>query len=88
MGTNWTPGEWRVDGGALVEDAQGNCICMMPTLSFSGAAQVEFDWRPNARLIGAAPDLYEALEALTERCEYDHLRRLAYTALAKARGDV
>lgn len=41
----------------------------------------------NAHLIAAAPDLYEALGALTDACEYQHLRELAWAALAKARGE-
>jgi hypothetical protein len=42
------------------------------------------DWKANAHLIAAAPDLYEAL---VEMCNWHGITDKARAALAKARGD-
>ena len=55
----FTPGPWSIDGLALVvapEPAERG--------EYKAIAQVRHNARANARLIAAAPELYEALENL------------------------
>lgn len=83
--TKWTPGPWNGrDIKVSDQDAAGISIC------FTYPPREEY--RANARLIAAAPELYEALQvaelALRERGlrvlgEYKQIE----SALAKARGE-
>lgn len=94
----WTPGPWYIDGynetrdGGYVEvkSEKFHWVCSVTDYS-DGTA------KPNAHLIAAAPDLYEALEVM--RHEYRTALRIsgvdektsktmatANAALAKARG--
>ena len=82
--TKWTPGPWRVDGQWLM-DADGATLgeILDPR---AGPCAAESD--ANARLIAAAPELYEALKAVVaiadrRTVEFD----AAHAALAKALGD-
>ena len=95
--TKWTSGPWvvftpedysgpRELPGLGVEAASGEAVvwyCDEPQTGLGNDA--------DAHLIAAAPCLYEALEALLEKCHAEphgeHERRAAITALAKARGE-
>lgn len=58
--TKWTPGPWRISGKGTVRAGD----------DWVGSVH----WRnreANARLIAAAPDLYEALQKLLDRVEVD-----------------
>lgn len=87
--TKWTPGPWRVgiDRRAIWDD-EDRCIAVAK----SETHQLE----ANARLIAAAPDLYEALASMhaQHRCGCGHPAcnrcaddRECAAALAKARGE-
>ena len=86
---NWTPGPWHID-----EECEGMfnryClyVCDIPVS------------RQNAHLIAAAPDLFEALEAIVNAGEWytsalefpreedgTQLEQQARAALAKAKGE-
>lgn len=88
--TKWTPGPWEV---AL--DASGH-----PNIRAQSRRVAYLDLRgdlaavdANARLVAAAPDLYEALDGLVSRlkqtCGDYHAQgiEIAERALARARGD-
>src|SRR6185369_4458802 len=92
--TKWTPGPWQVEAaypddvravGGVSPVAQAYVV---PANQGGAAAR-----RANARLIAAAPDLYEACEAALEYSEasegggYTSLNKQLRAALAKARGD-
>ena len=96
MTTKWTPGPWRVDSrhvGLMIEsDPHG------PRALASISTPIDDIDRANAALIAAAPELYEALEALTKDEELilaahgiepsgNRLVKQARAALAKARGE-
>lgn len=89
-----TPGPWTVehygDGDSLVLHSDGNTrICFMATPGSSPRAFPQIE--ANARLISAAPDLYEALKdnldrfvaAFPDAANYEPIKR-GYAALAKA----
>lgn len=82
---NWTPGEWRVDGGQITSDELHEMDCIVSHVCGGKA---------NAHLISAAPDMYEALTELIlkvklidHECEFD-LCLDAEQALAKAKGEI
>lgn len=90
----WTPGDWYIDGyretrdGGYVEvkSEKFHWVCSVTDYS-DGTA------KPNAHLIAAAPDLYEALEALVRDYDIGEMTDTpeldaANAALAKARGEV
>jgi hypothetical protein len=62
----WTKGPWRFAGGASssVTNAEGDCIA---TTGFTGFPVEER--HANARLIAAAPELYEALKAWVDHLD-------------------
>lgn len=67
----YTPGPWSIreygDGDSLVvENAPNWRICFMATPGESPGAMAKIE--ANARLIAAAPDLLEALEAMIASC--------------------
>ncbi len=98
--TKFTPGPWCVGFESEmitseVTERNPGAIAIVashPPFAFGGA--IALTWEiDNARLIAAAPDLYEALEAImndvepTEFALASHIRKRAHVALAKARGE-
>ena len=97
----FTPGPWTVehygDGDSLVLHSDGNTrVCFMATPGSSPRVFPTIE--ANARLIAAAPDLYEALTAMeAEKADYmrlnnlgdpakEHTNKMARAAIAKADG--
>ena len=84
--TKWTKGEWVfIDGDRNVYSAGGD-VCMKPKVSGSVASK---NWSSNARLIAAAPNLYDALEGLMRELPSATTHpaiQNARTALEKAKG--
>lgn len=84
----WTPGPWTSDG-ILIWKANS----VIAQADIGDVDHIEEEREANARLIAAAPELYEALawmaglfnEATTEGVFSDALTH-AHAALAKARG--
>ena len=85
---NYTPGPWKVQTFSAK-------TYMISTFQ-NGLIAQHVPGEANARLIAAAPELYEALENLLEACQlHVGIRRTpifqamhqATAALAKARGD-
>lgn len=107
METKWTPGPWKAAVGDDPEDPGFNIWvvgCANKDTGVHGICSMDgpADWnRANARLIAAAPELYEALRALRDSflfaeddgqigvsSEVDgDLFNAACRALAKARGE-
>jgi hypothetical protein len=91
----FTPGPWMmaaipssVVGWPVVQQGVGRSICSISYLPREANPEVYAQSEANARLIAAAPDLYEALVALVEEREpIGPQWRKAKEALAKARGD-
>ena len=92
--TKWTPGPWRINkeddwGGVEItsESRVGMIEIAMLAVTFRG--NIGKEQRANARLIAAAPELYEALDAMLTRFGHHSnvdIKRAA-DALAKARGE-
>lgn len=97
--TKWTPGPWSCMSesaykGVYVDDCvhsvskragKADIICLSPSheeYELSAAM-----WDANARLIAAAPDLYEALQRLDQFGHTDATWDYALRAMAKARGE-
>ncbi len=58
----FTPGEWQVtlhDGGVKIYDDSDRLICQMLEYSYE-------EQQANARLIAAAPEMYEALRRIQQ----------------------
>jgi hypothetical protein len=67
---DFTPGPWNVSGGTIGlwvagPDRNANVLCDILYRSRKGANAED---RANARLIAAAPTLYERLKDVLERC--------------------
>jgi hypothetical protein len=83
-----TKGPWKTHlvDDTLVVDGNGLIIAHMGGLYLGDASPME----ANAKLIAAAPDLLEALEALYAATEqhvtYD-VKTVVYNAIAKAKGE-
>ena len=59
------------DRCAWIEDDGGASICAMDRMTVDGAEKMgEAQFRANARLIAAAPDMYEALRLVLETIEH------------------
>lgn len=88
MSEKWTPGPWwfeadEVEG--MVYVAHKGTECPSTTIcSFEAVDECDV---ANARLIAAAPDMYEALEAMLEFPNSGPSHSFAKTALKKARGE-
>ena len=89
----FTPGPWTVYNGCNIfaSNADGSAEYLAVTGGLSGRDTIDRD-AANADLIAAAPDLYNALEALIRLAHnaYDIEAECpeAFAALAKARGRV
>lgn len=84
METKFTPGPWYIDGiGRVWTSTPERQVAI---------AQVRHNARPNAALIKAAPDLYEALELADATLRGANMNRnvverKVVAALKKARGE-
>jgi hypothetical protein len=96
METKWTPGPWRVNKYGSVGAGETGALPIVAEVQPIYGADLRYgSHAANARLIAAAPELYEALEAIGAvflrrgtREEYDNAYRQAgIAALAKARGE-
>ena len=88
-----TPGPWTADTTkqysrqARVEGGNGKLVC---SVGNGENPDIVFDeWAANARLIAAAPDLLEALKAISRHIDspdnFDaHINKLCDEAIAKA----
>lgn len=102
--TPWTPGRWEVAEQWGADPGEEKRLCFfdvqtadlsMSVSVFKNAIDDNFDRaRANARLIAAAPDLYEALDRLVaDVADYPAWQRPCFAldearaALASARGD-
>lgn len=91
--TKWTPGPWGIDWNVSrldVFNSDGGTL--VSTLRRSTRSNdIDNVVQANARLIAAAPELYEALRAILAEWQYyapDHpLVDKALDVLAKARGE-
>ena len=91
--TKWTPGPWVVEDNPTISGRQVASFEKSGDMAGNRCLQVIVNshFESDAHLIAAAPCLYEALEALLEKCHAEphgeHERRAAIAALAKARGE-
>lgn len=97
-GENWTPGPWWVGqirtpiGAAVVTEGYTPANSEREREYYGGNLVAESLTPENANLIAAAPDLYEALDAVLADLRaggnggYENLA-YAYAALDKARGE-
>jgi hypothetical protein len=85
---NFTPETWRYESGEVIVSGRG-CIARIPTPQAGGV----FECVANGKLIAAAPELYDALAALTACISEtrgknaDAALHIAHLTLAKARGE-
>lgn len=98
MSTKHTPGPWTVNPhfnhGAEVRSLASVAWCSVASTHGASGSQVidVAEARANARLIAAAPDLLEALEAahgylvMMGTDHADHIRGVCRAAIAKAKG--
>jgi hypothetical protein len=91
--TPWTPGPWELDGIAIEgSDQRKGAVCLMgePAQYPGDTAFMCDNWQANARLIAAAPDLYDAVVGLLSLVDagsaFEHQVHAAQDALAKAKG--
>ena len=77
MTTKHTPGPWEFTGKYLATRADNTLLSIKPESAEGGA-----HFAANARLMAAAPDLLEALEAVVEDEDYAYSK--ARAAIAKA----
>ena len=92
--SDYTPGPWVISGWAILDEANRTVICNILPWDVSGCRKEDVD---NARLIAAAPDLLEALEALDNYYKtpgedswpkfYRQVLVPARAAIAKAKGE-
>lgn len=84
-----TPGPWlyKSNGSYFdvgIDNHEDSVIPVYPTVCIG----VPHDQEANARLIAAAPDLLEALEAVVRVADRDTVEfRMARAAIAKAKGE-
>lgn len=86
--TKFTPGPWEFsfESDSFV-GAYGGMICKIPPVSSGG--DPARNWKYNAHLIAAAPDLLEFAEEWlsTQGSDENYMTEKARAALAKARGE-
>lgn len=87
MSEKWTNGPWsyNIIGDKHIYSTYGDMpvICSSPL-----RLQNNKTWQANAKLIAAAPELYNALDVLSKVCEDEGIPcDAAKAALAKARGE-
>lgn len=92
MRTNWTPGPWRAEKQTARTASVATCHWDgQPWWDVSALRWDTGSAEANAALIAAAPELYDALDAICRFAEKQGrdsgLYRDARAALAKARGD-
>lgn len=92
----WTRGPWKIDATTLHFYIFGKPDNVASIIKPIGSPRGTEKALANARLIAAAPEMFEALEKLvgrvermsSEEWEYtEEVRALARAALAKARGE-
>lgn len=85
----FTKGEWKVEGSSMSMGANYRGAFYVTSNCFDG--DIFEAGKANARLISAAPEMYNLLERLTshDNCKKDiiHLLGEADSLLAKARGE-
>jgi len=90
-----TPGPWRVDGREIIyDDTSGLPYVVAKTGLYVLTPNMDANAEANARLIAAAPDLLEALEAVLHDSYHqldsqmtDETERKVLAAIAKAKGE-
>lgn len=88
MGKKYTPGPWSVGSGSAF---QASIYAGRLNIGFACEEYGRIDSSTaaaNARLIAAAPELLEALEAMLDEDDGGMAANKARTAIAKARGEV
>jgi hypothetical protein len=88
-GLKATPGPWKVGGTEQGSRCvfRGGDVFILPALGHAGPISIAAG-HPNAHLIAAAPELYEALSAVVASSPVeDSVLPLVIAALAKARGE-
>ena len=89
--SKFTPGPWQINGSHIYTADPERAL--LAQVFNPGERVSDYPLVENARLIAAAPELYEALERIVENnntisvIQYDDRLR-ARAALAKARGEV
>ena len=89
--TKFTPGPWVLRNYyvGVADDSDTQSCGMLLLIAAIDRFDFEPQWKANAQLIAAAPELYEALT----RCKFDSLNmtvadlEFCKAAMAKARGD-
>jgi len=88
-----TPGPWKIDGNYILSGCGNYHLSLMTMID----EDMDDEWKANARLISAAPDLLEALEGLLHgsrkvtsqedwNAEREEASATARAAIAKATG--
>jgi hypothetical protein len=92
-----TPGPWRAENGSAVRDQNGHTVCLLATgPAIRGGYRTAEEIEANTRLIAAAPEAIEALEAMLLEYSLENIgvdaamrrqaaRKAALAALAKAK---
>lgn len=84
-----TPGPWRIErkDGGMFNVVAGHDYFTRTFVAFMGANPEEGDTEANARLIAAAPELLEALEAMVATSPIDdEVLPQVLAAIARAKG--
>lgn len=85
LGVEWP--NWNIEADSL-NDGRGGIVCELPAPS-RGYPEIDAAVDATALLIAAAPDLYAALEVVTQTDDHadPEVRAVVRAALAKARGE-
>ena len=84
MDRKWTPGPWIMGGSHVYTRSDEPSVAVV--------VRHRKEWEANCDLIAAAPDLYDALQAMVDYCNAECGSKIypghqANQALAKARGE-